>query len=558
MIYAVFLCDKQWIIKRIRICAPELSLRPGDDLAEFLEDRDTLISHGKAQYCAEISVQKNKFQGSMSVNSFSEGNLVIFSRVRNEQEFIEFQNEYPGHVQWAKDILVGLFHDEYFLIQQINNQLIDSKRALIRSNRKLELALKENEEAKEKIHAAGIAAEKAMYEAKQANESKTKFLANMSHDIRTPMNVIVGLGKLMEYHMGEPEVLKGYLSKLQSSSDYLLELVNDVLELNKIESGALDLQKEPLDLKKLMEQTAMIIRDQAAEKKQDLMFHTEELPERWVMGDPVRLRQVVMNLLSNSVKYTPEHGTIEFSVKEKMGSTLEKVNCCFIVKDNGMGMSEEFLEHIFEPFARAKQSAGNVQGTGLGMVITKNIVDAMGGEIRIESSPGKGSLFEVTIPFTRAEKHPAETVNMEQMEQGSAKPRDAEKKKHILSGMRFLCAEDNELNAEILSATLELVGASCRICGDGKELTEVFGTVRPGEYDAILTDIQMPVMDGYEAAEKIRNGKNPLGRTIPIIAMTANAFTEDRQRSLAAGMDAHIPKPIDWEMLEQTIQKLVN
>ena len=557
MIYGVFLCDKQWIIKKIRICAPELSLKPGDKITEFLEDGEVLLSCREDQYCVEITSVNGLFQGSMTVNIFSEGNLVVVSQVRSEQEFAEFQNEYPDHVQWAKDILVGIYHDEYFRIQQINNQLIDSRRALIRSNRKLEVALKENEEAKEKIRAASIAAEEAMHQAKRANESKTKFLANMSHDIRTPMNAIVGLGKLMEHHMEEPEILRGYLSKLQSSSDYLLELVNDVLELNKIENGALELQTAAVDLKALMEQTAVIIRAQTAEKKQNFHFHAEELSETWVMGDSVRLSQVFMNLLSNAVKYTPEYGNIEFSVKKGTAHGLGEAAYCFIVKDDGMGMSEEFLGHIFEPFARARQIEGRIQGTGLGMVITKNIVDAMGGTIRIESRPGNGSMFEVTIPFRKAEGHGEETAAQVRGEQMPEKSRDPEQERQILSGMRFLCAEDNELNAEILNASLELVGASCRICGDGKKLVEVFERAQPGEYDAILTDIQMPVMDGYEAAKKIRGGKNPLGRTIPIIAMTANAFSEDRKRTLDAGMDAHISKPIDWRTLEETIQRLV-
>lgn len=557
MIYAVFLCDKQWIIKKIRICAPGLSLKLEGRLAEFLKDGDALLHRREDQYCAEVTAVNGSFHGSMTVNVFSEGNLVIFSRVQSEQEFIEFQNEYPDHVQWAKDILVGLYHDEYFLIQQINNQLIDSKRALVRSNRKLEQALKENEEAKEKIRAASIAAEEAMQQAKQANESKTKFLANMSHDIRTPMNAIVGLGKLMEHHMKEPEILRGYLSKLQSSSDYLLELVNDVLELNKIENGAMELQTEAVDLKALMEQTATIIRAQTAEKKQNFHFHTEELSGTWVMGDPVRLSQVFMNLLSNAVKYTPEYGNIEFSVKRDANYSLGETAFCFTVKDDGMGMSEEFQGHIFEPFARARQMAGKIQGTGLGMVITKNIVDAMGGTIGIKSSSGKGSLFEVTIPFKKAEGYRKEAANAAHGEHMPEKPGNPEKERRILAGMRFLCAEDNELNAEILNATLEFVGASCRICGDGKELVEVFEGIKPGEYDAILTDIQMPVMDGYEAARKIRGGKNPIGRTIPIIAMTANAFFEDRQRTLDAGMDAHISKPINWKTLEETIQRLV-
>ena len=552
MIYAVFLCDKNWIIKKIRHCVPELSLKPGDDLRDILDQADMLETFDEDRHSMEVSVG-DEFRGSMLVHTFLEGYLAVFSRVSCEREFIEFQNEYPDHVRWAKDVFVGLFHDEYFLIQQINNQLIDSKRALVRSNRKLEQALKENEEAKEKIQAASLAAQKAMRQAEQANESKTRFLADMSHDIRTPMNAIVGLGKLMEHHINEPEVLKGYISKLQYSSEYLLELLNDVLELNKIENGALELKLEPVDLEVLMEQTAVIIRAQTAEKKQKFDFHADNMENRWIMGDPVRLRQVLMNLLSNAVKYTPKGGTIEFWAEETAVKTAGQSTYRFVVKDNGIGMTKEFLGHIFEPFVRAEQSARKVQGTGLGMVITKNIVDTMGGTIQIESEPGKGSLFEVTISFQQAE-HAQEKKSVLEHAADSGKK---SKKEHVLSGMRFLCAEDNELNAEILSSTLELAGATCRICGDGKELTDVFEQAQPGEYDAILTDIQMPVMDGYEAARQIRKSRNPLGRSIPIIAMTANAFYEDRQRTLDAGMDAHVTKPVDWRALEETIQRVV-
>lgn len=331
--------------------------------------------------------------------------------------------------------------------------------------------------------------EDALEIAKSANAAKSSSLSNMSHDIRTPMNVIVGLSNLMEHELDNPQKMREYIQKIQTSSNHLLGLINDVLDMSKIESGENRMNIETFDL-------------------------TEQI------------REIDMLIYA---KYR------------------------FVITDNGIGMKKEYLEHIFEPFSRQENSVTNrVQGTGLGMAITKNIVDMMSGIIQVESEEGIGSTFEVIFEFR---------FDKEKEKSSPAQPRKNEinsGESDILKGKRFLCAEDKELNAEILKALLEMEGAECEICTNGEEIVERFADVREGEFDAILMDVQMPLMNGYEAARAIRPGTNPLGRTIPVIAMTANAFADDIQQSLAAGMNAHISKPMDMGVLRKTVVKVIS
>ncbi len=491
-----------------------------------------------SHYAVELTFSETEWRISAIIDSFKEGNLVILAETKDNSELIELNNQYSRYVEWAKNHLIGLFHDEYFQIQQMNNQLVDAQRRLTRSNRQLEVALKENKEINEQLEQARIYAERA-------NISKTRFLANMSHEIRTPMNAIIGLADLMEHHMNEPEILKNYLLKLQSSSHYLLDLINDILDLSKIENGSMELKMEPMDIGVQIEKIVTIIRQRVDKKSQNLVVQSDCTEFGWLQGDPVRFRQILMNLFSNAVKYTPDHGEIRFSVHELVRNEQER-RYQFVIADSGIGMTPEFVEHIFEPFSREETAARNIQGTGLGMAITKNVVDAMGGTIHVESTPGKGSSFFVEISFKVCAENPADA---------SAEDQPEKKKEEMvdLRGMKFLCAEDNELNAEILTAVLELEGAQCTIYENGKLLTDAFEKIEPGEYDAILLDVQMPVMDGYEAARTIRSSNHPLGKTIPIIAMTANAFAEDIQKCIDAGMNAHIAKPIDTVVLKKTI-----
>ena len=393
--------------------------------------------------------------------------------------------------------------------------------------------------------AQDIAAE-ALQSAERASKAKTDFLANMSHDIRTPMNAIIGITTLMKNELHQPEKLAEHLDKLENSGQLLLGIINDILDMSRIESGKTTLNVEKMNLPQQISQLDSIIRQQAGQRRQTFTVNTH-LQHENVLADPNRLNQVLMNILSNAVKYTPTGGHIRFEVDE-LPRNEHYARYRFVVQDDGIGMSEAYQKTLFDPFTREERSGTNkVQGTGLGMAITKNIVDLMGGSINVESTTGKGTRFEVVLEFpvdAEADTVPEAQVLPEEEEETSP-----------LSGMKFLCAEDNAINAEILEMLLEANGASCTICSNGQEIVDAFASVKPGEYDMILMDVQMPVMDGLEATRRIRSGENPLGRTIPILAMTANAFLEDMQKSREAGMDEHLSKPVDIAALEQTVKR---
>ena len=395
-------------------------------------------------------------------------------------------------------------------------------------------------------HQTTLAVEAALEVAEKASKAKTDFLSNMSHDIRTPMNAIIGITTLMKNELHQPEKLAEHLAKLESSGQLLLGIINDILDMSRIESGKTTLNVEKINLPRQISQLESVIRQQAGQRRQTFTVETHVQHEN-VLGDPNRLKQVLMNILSNAVKYTPNGGHIRLEIDE-LTHTEHYTKYRFVVQDNGIGMSEEFQKTLFEPFTREEKSGTNkVQGTGLGMAITKSIVDLMGGTIHVESTTGKGTQFEVVLEFTIDAE--ADTVQETQV------PPEEEENASPLSGMKFLCAEDNAINAEILELLLESKGAHCKIYPNGQELVDAFASVKPGEYDMILMDVQMPVMDGLEATRRIRSGENPLGRTIPILAMTANAFLEDMQKSKDAGMDEHLSKPVDISALEQTVKR---
>ena len=395
-------------------------------------------------------------------------------------------------------------------------------------------------------HQTTLAVEAALEVAEKASKAKTDFLSNMSHDIRTPMNAIIGITTLMKNELHQPEKLAEHLGKLETSGRLLLGIINDILDMSRIESGKTTLNIEKTNLPQQVSQLDSIIRQQASQRRQTFTVENHVQHEN-VLADPNRLNQVLMNILSNAVKYTPQGGHIRLDVEE-LTHTEHYAKYRFVVQDDGIGMSEAYQKTLFEPFTREEKSGTNrVQGTGLGMAITKSIVDLMGGTIHVESAPGKGSRFEVVLEF------PID-AEADKVQTASALPEEAEAVSP-LSGMSFLCAEDNAINAEILEMLLESKGASCTICSNGQEIVDAFASVKPGEYDMILMDVQMPVMDGLEATRRIRNGENPLGRTIPILAMTANAFLEDMQKSKEAGMDEHLSKPVDIAALEQTVKR---
>ena len=333
---------------------------------------------------------------------------------------------------------------------------------------------------------------------------------------------------------------------LFTSGQLLLGIINNILDMSRIESGKTTLNVEKMNLPQQISQLDSIIRQQAGQHSQSFTVSTN-LQHENVLADPNRLNQVLMNILSNAVKYTPTGGHIRLEVEE-LPRNEHYARYRFVVQDDGIGMSADYQKTLFDPFTREERSGTNkVQGTGLGMAITKSVIDLMGGSISVESATGKGTRFEVVLEF------PIDT-EADTVQKAQALPEE-EEATSPLSGMKFLCAEDNAINAEILQMLLETKGASCTICPNGQEIVDAFASVKPGDYDMILMDIQMPVMDGLEATRRIRSGENPLGRTIPILAMTANAFLEDMQKSKEAGMDEHLSKPVDISALEQTVRR---
>ena len=401
-------------------------------------------------------------------------------------------------------------------------------------------------QANDEMRRAQNAAAEALQSAERASKAKTDFLSNMSHDIRTPMNAIIGITTLMKNELHEPEKLAEHLGKLETSGQLLLGIINDILDMSRIESGKTTLNIEKMNLSQQVSQLDSIIRQQAGQRRQSFTVNTNMQHEN-VLGDPNRLNQVLMNILSNAVKYTPTGGHIRLEVEE-LPRNEHYARYRFVVQDDGIGMSEAYQKTLFDPFTREERSGTNkVQGTGLGMAITKSVVDLMGGSISVESATGKGTRFKVVLEF------PIDT-EADAVQQAQALPEE-EEAASPLSGMRFLCAEDNAINAEILQMLLETKGAGCTICSNGQEIVDAFASVKPGDYDMILMDIQMPVMDGLEATRRIRSSENPLGRTIPILAMTANAFLEDMQKSKEAGMDEHLSKPVDISALEQVVKR---
>jgi len=431
----------------------------------------------------------------------------------------------------------------WFLLRQKQQQELQAEKE---ANLRLEQYNIHLTQVNDELRQAQDIAAEALQSAERASKAKTDFLANMSHDIRTPMNAIIGITTLMKNELHQPEKLAEHLDKLENSGQLLLGIINDILDMSRIESGKTTLNVEKMNLPQQISQLDSIIRQQAGQRRQTFTVNTH-LQHENVLADPNRLNQVLMNILSNAVKYTPTGGHIRFEVDE-LPRNEHYARYRFVVQDDGIGMSEAYQKTLFDPFTREERSGTNkVQGTGLGMAITKNIVDLMGGSINVESTTGKGTRFEVVLEFpvdAEADAVPEAQVLPEE-----------EKKTSPLSGMKFLCAEDNAINAEILEMLLEANGASCTICSNGQEIVDAFASVKPGEYDMILMDVQMPVMDGLEATRRIRSGENPLGRIIPILAMTANAFLEDMQKSREAGMDEHLSKPVDIAALEQTVKR---
>lgn len=394
---------------------------------------------------------------------------------------------------------------------------------------------------KDAVHAAEL--EKAAREAQAANVAKTRFLFNMSHDIRTPMNAIIGYAGLLATHLDERDRALDYLGKIRSSSDFLLSLINYVLEMARIESGKAALKLEPSDINELAASLKAVF-DPLADEKHITTTCTIDIQHPYVRSDQTKVREIFLNIISNAIKYTPEGGRVDFTMTELPGETPGTVRYKAVVQDDGIGMSAEYLPHLFEEFSREHTSTeSRVIGTGLGLPIVKSLVQLMGGTIDVESTVGKGSTFTVVIPFPVISKE-----ELTQQREQPAAPAAG------LAGKHLLLAEDNDLNAEIALTILQENGMIVNRAEDGIRCLELLGAKPAGYYDAVLMDIQMPCMDGYQAAQAIRALPDARS-TVPIIAMTANAFEEDKQRAFDAGMNDHISKPISVNALLAALRK---
>jgi len=402
---------------------------------------------------------------------------------------------------------------------------------------------KQEQEKDEKYKAELLIAAK---KAEAANEAKTEFLQRMSHDIRTPINGICGMIDMAEHYADDMEKQTEYRAKIKEASNLLLELVNDVLDMSKLESGEVVLEESPFNLNKIFEEVLVVIEQIAAEQNIRIVWEKKEITHRDLIGSPRYVKRVIMNFLSNAVKYSRANGHIYLSCREIPSEQPGMTTMEFVCRDTGIGMTEEFQKHIFEPFAQEHTgSRTKFAGTGLGMPITKKLVEKMGGTITFESEKGVGTTFVIRVPF----KIDPDADKREEQKEVSEKS---------IKGLHILLAEDNELNMEIAEFVLQNEGADVTKAWDGQEAVELFRNSEPGEFDVILMDIMMPVMNGYEATKMIRSLDREDAKEVPIIAMTANAFTEDRIRAKAARMDEHVAKPVDVELLIKVIHKLVN
>ena len=510
-----------------------------DSLQKKLDGREQgveLLGSDKPYYLGYCPIENNNTMLICIVEK-----SVVDNVLRDYQKTIVFET-----ILMAGFILL-LFAGLFYSISR--RSLAEQKAEYEKRNNEIQtLAMKEMEESNKELKKAKDITTEALQTAENANKAKTDFLSNMSHDIRTPMNAIIGMTSLIRHDAGNKAKVIEYADKIDISSQHLLGIINDVLDMSKIEAGKTVFKYTDFSILDFITELNTIFHSQIDEKNQTFTIIKENIRHEWVNGDQVHLMQIFSNLVSNAVKYTQEGGKIQFLVEECETKSSVYAKYRFLVSDNGMGMSADFKDTIFDAFTRAESSLTNkIQGTGLGMAITKNLVEAMGGTIDVDSELGQGSCFEVLMDLKIAEDRTVALAAQEETDKQDG---------NILQGMRFLCAEDNELNAEILTELLKIEGAECTICENGEEILKAFEQSAPGDYDMILMDVQMPVMNGYEATKAIRRSSHKLAKTIPIIAMTANAFSEDIQHSLAAGMNAHVSKPVEMKVLEKTIRSI--
>ena len=447
---------------------------------------------------------------------------------------LEYRRDYSGYYGWMRIHII--------LAESRNGAPIK----IILASHNVEKEKEQEAQSQQALFAAYEAA-------RNANEAKSHFMAQMSHDIRTPMNAIIGMTAIAMGQADNEERVKDCLQKISLSSSHLLHLINEVLDMSKIERGQITLTEAPFSLKGMFHEIGSIVYSESMEKGQALRFLTDDIIHDNLLGDAGKIRQVLINLINNAIKYTPCGGTITVTSKE-MTSGIPGVGCfVFTVEDNGIGISEEFLDHIFVPFAREENChVRKVQGTGLGMSISHGIVTAMQGSIRVESKQGAGSRFIVTLTIRTLEEEGGEAAVLRALSGNTGRTLEM-----CLQGLRLLLVEDNELNMEIAETLLRDAGFIVDRAENGYEALKLFNDSEPGTYDAILMDLQMPVMDGYTAASEIRNSSHPEAKTVPIIALTANAFAEDISKVMAAGMNDHVTKPIDFDRLLAALRKCI-
>lgn len=379
-------------------------------------------------------------------------------------------------------------------------------------------------------------------EASRANAAKTDFLSCMAHDIRTPMNAVRGFTTITRAHLDDPEKVREGLDKIELAGRYLQQIVDDVLDLSRIESGRITIARKPMSVSGLFREHQITLEGSQTEKKLEYRFRLHDIAHDCVIADALRLKQIYMNLLSNAVKYTPDGGTVGFELfEEPVADKPDRVRLVAVIADNGIGMTAEYMETMYDKFSRAVDTRVNkVRGSGLGLAIVRQLVDLLGGTIEVQSKPGEGTTFRVAIEVPTA---PDDAVS------AAPQPTDSKADDALCRGMHLLVAEDNELNYEVVSELLGMYGITCDRAEDGSVCVEKFSASAPDEYDAILMDVQMPVMDGLQAATTIRMLDHARSRSIPIIALTANALQSDIQRCTAAGMNSHLAKPIDVHQL---------
>ena len=501
------------------------------DLEGYLDGSDRYEKLKSAYMKLIHEYERDKFAAELSVDSIRQrigAGETIYAR--------EFRRDYDGCYGWMRI---------HIILAESRNGI--PVKVILAAH-----SVEEEKEQEERNRKALLAAYEA---AKKANEAKSSFLAQMSHDIRTPMNAIMGMTSIAASRINDPEKVRECLTKIDMSSSHLLDLINEILDMSKIEKGKIELTEEPFCLRELITDINSMTRPEALQKGQELLFRTVDVVHTDFIGDAGRIRQVLINLITNAVKYTQNGGRIIVEVQEVTGRTPGAASFVFTVEDNGIGMDPDFLNYIFVPFSRADDSkVRRVQGTGLGMSIAQGIVSAMNGNIQAESRKGQGSRFIVTLNLKIADSDQVAEHRMAGFENQDGPGSDT-RCSDRLRGKRLLLVEDNELNMEIAETILTEAGFAVENAENGKEALDMFLASEPGYYQAVLMDLQMPVMDGYTAAKEIRSSTHPQALKVPVIALTANAFAEDMAKALAAGMNDHVSKPIDYKRLISVLEK---